>query len=163
MLSRRDELLIGLGVMVLAALTLWWLIPVYIPTPRRVPVRALSPAFWPKIICWTMLACGIALSVRAAFAPPPPAAIADQLVPTSPEAVRLLALGAILLGTYLALPVIGMVWTCMIVYALLVLLTGGRQLGWGILVAIVLPLVLYAFFAKVAGVAIPQGQIVRLP
>ena len=31
------------------------------------------------------------------------------------------------------------------------------------LVAIVLPLVLYAFFAHIAGVAVPQGEFIRLP
>ncbi len=163
MLTRRDELLIGLGVVVMGALTLWWLIPGYIATPRRVPIRALSPAFWPKIIGWTMLFCGFALTTRALMTPPPPEEMADTIAPTRTEALRMAGLAAILIGTYFALPVIGMVWTCMIVYALLILLTGGRNLGWGMIVAIVLPLVLYAFFTKVAGVAIPQGQFVRLP
>lgn len=163
MLSRRDELLIGLGVMALAALTLWWLIPDYIATPRRTPVLALSPAFWPTIIGWVMLACGAALAVRAVMTPPPPVEMADNLVPTRSEALRLLALAVILTASYLALPIVGMVWTCMIAYIALVLLTGGHKLGWGIVVAILLPLILYAFFAKIAGVAIPQGQIVRLP
>jgi hypothetical protein len=163
MLSRRDELLIGLGVMALAVLTLWWLIPVYITSPRRVPMLALSPAFWPTIIGWVMLACGAALAIRAAIAPPPPAEMADNLIPTRPEALRLLAVGVILVASYLALPILGMVWTCMISYMALVLLTGGQKLGWGLIVAILLPLILYAFFVKIAGVAIPQGQIVRLP
>jgi putative tricarboxylic transport membrane protein len=163
MLSRRDELLIGLGVIALSALTLWWLIPSYIVIPRRVPNPALSPAFWPSIIGWVMLACGVALSVRAILAPPPPAEMTDTLTPSPAEALRLLAVVVLLGACYMALPVLGMVWTCMIAYVALVLLTGGRQLGWGVIVAILLPLILYAFFAKIAGVAIPQGQIVRLP
>jgi putative tricarboxylic transport membrane protein len=163
MLSRRDELFIGLGVIALAALTLWWLIPAYIVTPRRTPLLALSPAFWPSIIGWVMLACGAALTLRAVLTPPPPVEMADNLRPTRAEALRLLAVAVILTASYLALPVVGMVWTCMIAYVALVLLTGGRQLGWGVIVAILLPLILYAFFAKIAGVAIPQGQIVRLP
>lgn len=163
MLSRRDELLIGLGVMALAAATLWWLIPQYIVTPRRVPILALSPAFWPTIIGWVMLTCGAALAVRAVTTPPPPVEMADNLVPTRAEALRLLAITVILVASYAALPVLGMVWTCMIAYVALVLLTGGQKLGWGVVVAILLPLILYAFFAKIAGVAIPQGQIVRLP
>jgi putative tricarboxylic transport membrane protein len=163
MLSRRDELLIGLGVIALAALTLWWLIPTYIVIPRRVPNPALSPAFWPMIISWVMLACGVALSVRAVTTPAPPEEMAETLTPTRAESMRLLAVVAILAATYLALPVLGMVWTCMLVYVALVLLTGAQKMGWAVLVAILLPLILYAFFAKIAGVAIPQGQIVRLP
>lgn len=163
MLSRRDEFLVGVCVMILGAAVLWWIIPTYITTPRRVPIRALSPAFWPKIIAWTILGCGLLLAVRAALAPAPPDAVADDLSVSRPEALRMLALGAILLGIYFALPVIGMVWVCMIAYALMVFLSGGKNLGWGMVIAILLPLLLYLFFTKVAGVAIPQGQIVRLP
>jgi hypothetical protein len=163
MLSRRDEMFIGLGVMLLAAMTLWWLIPNYIVIPRRVPNPALSPAFWPTIIGWVMLACGLALAVHAYFAPSPPAETTEKLLPNQTEALRILATVGILVATYLALPVLGMVWTCMLVYVALVLLTGGQKIGWGVVIAILLPLILYAFFAKIAGVAIPQGQIVRLP
>ena len=163
MLSRRDEILIGLGVMFLGALILWWIIPTYIATPRRIPLRALSPAFWPKIIAWTILFCGAVMTARAMFAPITPNAVADDLSVSRPEGLRLLALAAILLGIYFALPVVGMVWVCMIAFALLVLLSGGKNIGWGMVSAVVLPLLLYFFFTKVAGVAIPQGQIVRLP
>ncbi|MCH8466303.1 MAG: tripartite tricarboxylate transporter TctB family protein [Roseinatronobacter sp.] len=163
MLSRRDEILTGLGVMLLAAATLWWIIPTYIAIPRRVPIKALSPAFWPTIIAWVMLICGALLALRAAFGPVTPDAAADDLSVSRAEGLRLLALGAILVGVYFALPILGMVWVCMIAFALLLLLSGGSNLGWGLLTAILLPLALYFFFSKVAGVAIPQGQIVRLP
>ncbi len=163
MLSRRDEFLTGLCVMALGALVLWWIIPTYITTPRRVPILALSPAFWPRIIAWTISGCGLILVLRAALAPAPPDAVADDLSVSRPEGLRLLALGAILIGIFFALPVVGMVWVCMIAYALMVLLSGSKNLGWGMIIAILLPLLLYLFFTKVAGVAIPQGQIVRLP
>lgn len=163
MLSRRDEVLIGLGVMTLAALVLWWLIPAYVAIPRRVPNPALSPSFWPRIIASGMLLCGALLTLRAAIAPPPPDRIAESLWISRDEGLRLAALVAILTGTYFALPVLGMVWACMIAFLLLVLMTGRKHLGWGIVTAVVLPLLLYLFFSKVAGIAIPQGQFVRLP
>ena len=163
MLSRRNEIVIGLGVMALAACLLWWVIPTQIDMPQRVRFRALSPAFWPKVISWTMLACGVALTLSAIFGPKTPRAGVDSLAISRPEGLRLAALAVILLATFLALPVLGMVWTCMLAYAALLLLTGGRQMGWGLAVAVLLPIVLYLFFSKVAGVAIPQGQIVRLP
>lgn len=163
MLSRRDELLIGLGVMLIGAVILWWIIPTYVATPRRVPIRALSPSFWPSIIASTILVCGVVLTARAIFAPVPPEAVVDDLSVSRAEGLRLLALFAILMGIYFALPVVGMVWVCMIAFAILVLLSGGRNIVWGMIAAVVLPLLLYLFFTKVAGVAIPQGQIVRLP
>ena len=163
MLSRRDEILIGLGVMALAALFLWWLIPAYVAIPRRVPMRALAPSFWPIILGWTMMLAGAILTVRAALGPAPPTGTADRVEPRGQELLRLFGLAAIMLATYLAIPVLGMVWVSMLTFLAILLLTGGKRLGWGVLVAVLLPLTLYFFFTKVAGVAIPQGQIVRLP
>ncbi|WP_299358805.1 tripartite tricarboxylate transporter TctB family protein [uncultured Paracoccus sp.] len=163
MLSRRHEILIGLGVVAFAAIVLWWLIPAYVTLPRRPPLRALAPSFFPKIIGWTMLITGAGLALKAVLAPPTPAAIAVTPNIDRGELLRIGGLALILLASYLALPVFGMVWTSMVVFLLLVLLTGRRRLGWGIVSAVLLPLLLYLFFAKVAGVAIPQGQIVRLP
>ncbi len=163
MLSRRAEFLVGLAVMLLAACIIWVLIPGYVTIPRRVPIQALSPSFWPTIIGWTMLLCGGLLALRAVTAPPPPDAITDDLRVPRAEGFRLAALAVLLTVAYLALPVVGMVWTTMVVFVLMVLLTGGKRLFWGVALAIILPLVLYFFFTKVAGVAIPQGRIVRLP
>lgn len=163
MLSRRAEVITGLGIMLMAAMVLWWIVPTYVVTPKRVPFKALSPAFWPNIIGWIMLACGAILALRAFFAKPVPEAVADDITISRNEGVRLLAVGAILLGMFLLLPVIGMVWSCMAGFFLLVLMSAGRNLIWGIIAAVLLPLILYVFFTKVAGVAIPQGQIVRLP
>ena len=163
MLSRRAEILVGLGVMGMAAIVLWVLIPGYVRIPRRVPMAALSPAFWPNVIGWTMLICGVLLTARAAIAPPPPDNIADDLRFSRPQMLRVGALGGVLGVSYFALPFLGMVWTCMTLYILMVLMSGAKRPIWGTLIAILLPLALYFFFTKVAGVAIPQGRIVRLP
>lgn len=163
MLSRRDEILIGLGVMALAALFLWWLIPTYVAIPRRVPNRALAPSFWPNIIGWTMMLAGALLATRATLGPALPTGTADRVEPRGPEFLRLFGMAAIMLVTYLAIPVLGMVWVSMLTFLAILFLTGAKRLGWGVLVAVLLPLTLYFFFTKVAGVAIPQGQIVRLP
>lgn len=163
MLSRRDEILVGLMVTAIAALILWWLIPTYVAIPRRVPIKALSPAYWPTVIGWVMLICGVAVVIRAAMAPPPPDAIADDLRVSRPEALRMGALALLLIATFFSLRIVGMVWTSMLLFVALVFLTGSNNRLWGVVAAIVLPLALYFFFTKVAGVAIPQGRIVRLP
>lgn len=163
MLSRRNEILIGLAVMALSAFILWLLIPTYVALPRRVPIKALAPSFWPKIICWIMLLCGAALTLRAAMSAPVPEPIVDDLSVDTSQLLRLGGLIVILTAAFFALPIIGMVWVCMIVFVLLVMMTGGKRMFWGIVVGVALPLLLYVFFTKVAGVAIPQGQFVRLP
>jgi len=56
-----------------------------------------------------------------------------------------------------------MVWTAMIVFLLTAFLFRTRHPITALICAVVIPLALYLFFAKVAGVAIPQGIFVRLP
>jgi len=168
MLSRRDEILIGLGVMAMAAALLFLIIPDHIAMPRRVRLPALAPDFWPRIIGWTMLAAGAGLVVKAAMAPVTPDRIVDSLAVSGSEALRMLGLAVTLVIAYVAIPVVGMVWVSMVVFVVLVLMSGGLQHGWSRVVwavatAVLLPLILYLFFYKVAGVAIPQGRFVRLP
>lgn len=163
MLSRRAEIIVGLSVIGLAAIILWLLIPGYITLPRRIRMAALSPAFWPNVISWTMLLCGVVLTLRAAVTPAPPDNLVDALHFSRAQQLRMGALAIVLGGAFFAMPVVGMVWTCMLVYIALVVITGARRPIWGTVIAIILPLALYFFFTKVAGVAIPQGRFVRLP
>ena len=65
--------------------------------------------------------------------------------------------------TMVALPRLGMVWTCMLVFVATAFMFRTRYPKAAVVCAVVVPLVLYAFFAHVAGVAIPQGEFVRLP
>ena len=163
MLSRRFEIMIGLSVIAMSALTLFWLIPSYVALPQRPPLRALAPSFWPKIVSWTMFLCGVAMTLRAAMTDPPPDAIVDDQSLSSKELLRLAGLALILAVVYFTLPIFGMVWVCMVAFILMVLMTGRKYLLVGIVVGVMLPLALYFFFSKVAGAAIPQGQFVRLP
>jgi len=65
--------------------------------------------------------------------------------------------------TMVALPRLGMVWTAMLVLAACAFLFQTRHPIVAIICAVVMPLLLYLFFAHVAGIAIPQGNFVRLP
>jgi hypothetical protein len=56
-----------------------------------------------------------------------------------------------------------LVWTMMLVFSSSAFLVGTTYTKTAIICSIVLPLILYLFFAHVAGVAIPQGDYVRLP
>ena len=77
--------------------------------------------------------------------------------------IRLLTIAFVMLLTMLALPRIGMVWTSMLMFAASAFLVRTGHPRTALISAVVVPLVLYAFFAYVAGVAIPQGDFVRLP
>jgi len=65
--------------------------------------------------------------------------------------------------TILVMPSLGLVWTMMLVFSSSAFLVGTTYTKTAIICSIVLPLILYLFFAHVAGVAIPQGDYVRLP
>jgi hypothetical protein len=163
MLSRRDETLIGLGVMALAIFILAYMIPNWIVVPRNVRLIFLSPMFWPNILGWVLLVLGGLLTLRALLGTAPPEGQADSLAISRAEGLRLVVMTAMLVVIFFAIPVLGMVWTSMLAFVATVLLTGGKRMGLGVLVAVVLPLALYFFFSKVAGVSIPQGVFVRLP
>ena len=71
---------------------------------------------------------------------------------------------ALLMGLMIwAIPLFGMVWVSIAGFAMLSVLVRTSHPVASAIVAILLPLVLYAFFAHVAGVAIPQGEYLTLP
>jgi len=77
--------------------------------------------------------------------------------------MRLLGLALIMVFTMLGLPRLGMVWTAMIAFAATAFLFQTRHPVTALISAIVIPLLLYVFFAHVAGIAVPQGNYIRLP
>jgi putative tricarboxylic transport membrane protein len=77
--------------------------------------------------------------------------------------MRLAALAVIMVLVMVGLPRLGMVWTAMLAFLACAYLFRTRHPIAAIVCAVVVPLLLYAFFAHVAGVAIPQGEFVRLP
>ncbi len=70
----------------------------------------------------------------------------------------------VILVVYLAaVPWIGLVWASIPAFIAVAFLIQTRHPKTAVIAAILVPLVLYAFFAHVAGVAVPQGEFVRLP
>jgi putative tricarboxylic transport membrane protein len=152
---------IGFGLFVLLVA-----IPYAVTSPSNVGKLVLSPTFWPTIIAWLIIGLGVMLAVLRWFRPAEPT-IADVEVPvdaaTGGPWIRLAATAVIMVGLVLATPYLGMVWTAMICFALISVVIRAPQPVVSGIVAIALPLVLYAFFAHVAGVAVPQGEFIRLP
>ncbi|MGA1028969.1 MAG: hypothetical protein ACO3TB_08375, partial [Burkholderiaceae bacterium] len=58
---------------------------------------------------------------------------------------------------------LGMVLASILMLLVSFYLLGEKRIGLVLSVSILLPLVLYAFFLHVAGVSIPQGELIRLP
>jgi hypothetical protein len=157
---------LGIGFIAFGFFVLLVAIPYAVTSPSNVGRLVLSPTFWPIIISWLIINLGAMLLVLRWFRPAEPT-IGDVDVPvdaaTGGPWIRLVATAVIMVALVLATPYLGLVWTSILCFALLSVVIRAPQPILSGVVAILLPLVLYAFFAHVAGVAVPQGEFVRLP
>jgi len=148
---------------VAALLLILYAIPGWVSSPSNVSNIVLAPTFWPYTLSGFTGLVGVGLLMAARGAPSVPEPDADAPAADGLSWVRLGALAVIMVATMFALPRLGMVWTAMIVFVLTAFLFRTRHPITALVCAVVIPLALYLFFAKVAGVAIPQGIFVRLP
>lgn len=160
-----NDLNFRLGLVALAAAAFLALvaIPNWVFSPSNVGNIILSPAFWPYVLSGFLAITGIGLLLSPAG--DGGAQDIEDEIDTGEVLpwLRLLAMAAIMGATMYALPRLGMVWTSMAAFLLTALMFRTRYPVTALVCAIAIPLVLYAFFAHVAGVAIPQGDFVRLP
>jgi len=156
------QLRLGLGACAAALFLVLYAIPTWVSSPSNVSHLVLSPTFWPYTLSALTGLTGLLLMLSSR------AVSADKTVHDDEQIegnawLRLLALAVIMVATMVLLPRLGMVWTSIPVFAVLALMFRTRHRVTALICAVLIPLVLYAFFAHVAGVAIPQGEFVRLP
>lgn len=152
----------GLTALGLAALLLFYLIPIWVSSPSNVRNIVLSPRFWPYALTGFTVLTGLGL-LLASKAQDDTVPLNEQVDAPGLGWMRLVAMALIMLATMWLLPRLGMVWTCMLAFLATAFLMRTRHPKTAVICAVLVPLVLYAFFAHVAGVAIPQGEFVRLP
>lgn len=157
---------LGIGFIGFGLFVLLVAIPYAVTSPSNVRAIVLSPTFWPTIIAWLIMGLG-ALIVVFRLIGPAPEAMDEIEAPddqgTAGPWLRLLASAVVMVGLVLVTPTLGLVWTAMVAFVLLSVVIRAPNRVLSAIVAIILPLVLYAFFAHVAGVAVPQGEFIRLP
>lgn len=163
MTNRSTNLRLGWLALGFSVFLLAYGIPAWVGAPRRVPHVVLSPLFWPNVLAVLAgLAGGLLLLSayrdRGATVPENGPATRDET-----GLVRLLAVALLMATTMFLIPRLGMVWTSMLAFAALSLLLRTRYPRSALVCSVLLPLILYVFFAHAAGVAIPQGAFVRLP
>jgi len=162
--ERRLQMQLGIGACLASAFLVFVAIPNWVAAPSNIKNVFLSPVFWPYVLagCTGVVGLGlIAAGFRMAEGPSEDATEAHD--EGMGAWVRLLGMALIMAGTMVLLPRLGMVWTSMLCFALTAFLVKTRHPVAAVICAVVIPLALYAFFAHVAGVAIPQGNFVRLP
>lgn len=161
--DRTIQFQLGIGAIVAAALLMLVAIPTWVSSPSNVPNIILSPLFWPWVLAGLTGLTGVGMIFAALREPVPSEPEQSDVDDRQGAWARLAGIAAVMAVTMLLMPRIGMVWTAMLVFAVTAFLVRTSNPKIALISAILVPLVLYAFFAHVAGVAIPQGDFVRLP
>ncbi|PWW03549.1 tripartite tricarboxylate transporter TctB family protein [Hoeflea marina] len=161
--DRSIQLQLGIGAVIAAAFLLLVAIPTWVSSPSNVPNIILSPLFWPWVLSGLTGITGLGMIVTALRDPASTEPEASDVDDRSRAWGRLVSVAALMGLTMVLMPRIGMVWTSMLVFAATAFLVRTSHPKTALVSAVLVPLVLYAFFAHVAGVAIPQGDFVRLP
>ena len=161
--ERSMQLRLGLGASAAALFFVLVAIPNWVSAPSNVSNVVLSPLFWPYTVSILTGIAGLGLiasGLRMTSSGKPMNEPADNPMNT---VLRMIGTAAIMLVSMQLIGSLGMVWTSMLVFLAMAFLVRTRHPKVAIICAVILPLVLYTFFAHVAGVAIPQGSLVRLP
>lgn len=163
--ATRNDLILGGAVIAVAAAVAFVLAPHAIVRPQGTESRALAPDFWPLVILGMAALAGAGIAGAALVQRPgedraAPAESAPAAGPGGP--LRVAAVFAGLVGFYFMVPLVGMAGAA-IVLALFLMCLGERP-NWAVALptAVLLPLALYLFFAKVAKVPIPLGLLETL-
>ncbi len=162
MTRKRRELLLGLGVAVFALLLLTVVIPLGVHVPKAVRAAVLSPDLWPRAIAAMLLFLGIVLAVQARVEPE----TGDELpnAPFDPVAAsRLFATLGLLLAYYWLVQRMGIVLASGIAILACGLFGHTRHPRLLLATALLLPLLLWGFFYKIAGIPLPAGDWVSWP
>ncbi|RXV64798.1 hypothetical protein C6W92_07045 [Roseovarius sp. A46] len=162
MSHRAMQLRLGIGAILAAIFLVTYATPNWVSTPSNVRNIVLSPLFWPYILggLTGLIGLGLALS---GWRSDPGEPVNDPIPDPGAGAARLVGFAALMAVTFWAMPHLGMVWTSMLAFLALAFLVKTRHPAAAVICAVAVPLILYAFFAHVASVAIPQGELVRLP
>lgn len=165
MTTKTLHLRIGIAAVLGAAFLTFYAIPTFVFSPSNVGNVVLSPTFWPYVLAGLTGIVGLGLIATAYLTDLSGYDTGPEIdipVGTGPW-IRLAALAVIMALVMYGLPRLGMVWTCMLAFVACAFLFRTRHPILALVCAVIVPLLLYAFFAHVAGVAIPQGNFVRLP
>ena len=160
-LNQKRDLLAGFGFIAISLLILFVAIPLGVQEPKKVKFVALSPSYYPRLVCYCLLFFGLVLLLKRFFPTKKEVSHVDGTtedgVSTELRLQMLLALGGILFFYYITLPSLGFVLSSTIVLFVLLLLAGDRNFASLLIIPLLLPISVYWFFTKVANIPIPAG------
>ena len=163
MQDRKLQIQLGFGAIAASGFLLVIAIPGWVSTPSNVPNIILSPLFWPNTLAALTGVIGLGMILTSWNKPAQKDVAVSDVKDRRGAFIRLLICAVIMAVTIFAMPRLGLVWTAMLVFASVAAVVRTSHPKTAMVSAILIPLLLYVFFAHVAGVAIPQGNYVRLP
>lgn len=161
--ERTLQMRLGLGASAAALFFVLVAIPNWVAAPANVPNIVLSPLFWPYVLACLTGITGLGLIATALRMPGAGGPLNDASEDLGAAIMRLVGIAIIMIALMYLVGSLGLVWTSMLAFLATAALVKSRHPKTAVICAVVVPLILYAFFAHVAGVAIPQGHFVRLP
>jgi len=153
-MARKRDLIAGLLMLGIGVAVIFVLIPLGVAEPKSVKFAALSPSYYPRIIAGALMLLGAGTLVRA-FSQKHADEGVDERHPNA--GIRITIFLAILLFMALMLDWLGFVLGCSLAVFAAMTLAGERKFWLSISIALLLPLLLYFFFLKVARIPIPLG------
>ncbi len=159
-MENRIDLIAGTVLCLVGVLGVAVLVPVGIQEPETVDFAALSPAFWPRLVCIGLGVMGAFIAVAAYLNRNQPGeSDAGEPSQFSLPVVVLrvaLALGMMFAGYFMLEP-LGFVITGALLLLAFMIFAGERSPVILLPVAAGVPLFLYFFFTVVANIPIPNG------
>ena len=165
--EKYGDIAAGGVVAAFSVLGLAYLVPVGVKSPPNVSVAPLAPAFWPSIILWMMLGFAAIIVLKGIYGVmrADTRSAQDDAADVEPDTdsdmrartTRTVAAVVLLFVYQAAIEPIGMTLASIIAGLVFTALAGERRYRFFIPVAVLLPIVLYYFFTKIAAIPIPLG------
>ncbi len=168
MKSHYNDFYLGLGTASIFLFVALWLIPDFITVPASVQMTGVSPSFWPEVVSWSLVGLGLLLAFSSyaqvrkakertlkAGAEPDRSAAIPRITLRSVW-MTFLAIGAMVAYYYLV-SWLGMLVSSTVILFGYTLIYGDHDLKVTIPVAVLVPVILYFFFVKVANIPLPSG------
>lgn len=160
------DLLLGLFFLAFGILAVTWMIPVSIVAPSHLPLAALSPTLWPKIVAAMIAITGAVLAVQGGLGirrirekNSSDAATDGPPVTLGRHTLRVVVAMLLLIPYYIACQRFGLLLPSIPALAAFALLAGERSYLPLAVTALALPIALAWFFLNVANVIIPLGPL----
>ena len=154
-LSEKRDLLAACSFIAISLLILFVAIPLGVQEPKKVKFVALSPSYYPRLVCYCLFLFGLLLLIKNVLATKK--SVAQEEASTRLQPRLLLTLAGILFFYYITLPTLGFVLSSTVVLFVLLLLAGDRNIVALFVIPLLLPIAVYWFFTKVANIPIPAG------